>query len=197
MASSGAVPTLFCSKCGQPTAASAQYCQKCGAPLPIAPGTLAPASPAGIYGGFWIRVAATLIDGIIIGACCIPLVLILLPGILKVAQSSQNGSDPDPAAMAAMMGSVSLFYIGILAVNWLYEALMTSSAKQGTVGKMVVGLKVVDMNGQRISFARATGRHFGKILSGMVMYIGFIMVAFTDKKQGLHDMIAGTLVVKK
>jgi uncharacterized RDD family membrane protein YckC len=73
---------------------------------------------------------------------------------------------------------------------------MTSSDRQATVGKIAVGLKVTDLYGQRISFARATGRHFAKILSAMVLFIGYIMVAFTERKQGLHDILAGTLVVK-
>jgi uncharacterized RDD family membrane protein YckC len=81
-------------------------------------------------------------------------------------------------------------------VAWIYEAWMTSSDRQATVGKIAVGLKVTDLNGQRISFARATGRHFAKILSAMILMIGFIMVAFTERKQGLHDLLAGTLVVK-
>ena len=64
------------------------------------------------------------------------------------------------------------------------------------MGKKVLGLRVTDLNGSRISFAKATGRHFGKILSGLILGIGFIMIAFTEQKQGLHDMLAGTLVLK-
>jgi uncharacterized RDD family membrane protein YckC len=79
---------------------------------------------------------------------------------------------------------------------WLYEALMTSSSKQGTLGKMAFGMKVTDMSGARISFGRSTGRFFAKILSGMILNIGYIMAGFTDRKQALHDMIAGTLVVR-
>jgi uncharacterized RDD family membrane protein YckC len=73
---------------------------------------------------------------------------------------------------------------------------MTSSSKQGTLGKMVFRLRVTDLNGARISFARATGRFFAKILSGMILNIGYIMAGFTERKQALHDMIAGTLVVR-
>lgn len=82
-------------------------------------------------------------------------------------------------------------------VSWLYYAIMESSSKQGTLGKMATGLKVTDLNGNRISFGRASGRYFGRILSGIILDIGFLMIAFTQKKQGLHDMIAETLVVKK
>jgi uncharacterized RDD family membrane protein YckC len=85
----------------------------------------------------------------------------------------------------------------ILILDWLYFALMESSSKRATLGKMALGIIVTDLEGKRISFGRATGRFFSKILSGIIIYIGFIMVPFTDKKQGLHDMIAGTLVIAK
>ena len=81
-------------------------------------------------------------------------------------------------------------------IGWLYFALMESSERGATVGKMVVGLRVVTSNGQRLSFLNATGRYFAKIISAIILFIGFIMIGFTDKKRGLHDMIAGTLVIK-
>lgn len=83
-----------------------------------------------------------------------------------------------------------------LLVTWLYYALCESSSWQGTVGKKVCGLRVTDMNGSQINFGKATGRHFGKILSGLILGIGFIMIAFTEQKQGLHDIMAGTLVLR-
>jgi len=84
-----------------------------------------------------------------------------------------------------------------MAATWLYYALMESSKHQATIGKLALGLKVTDMNGQRISFARATGRYFGKIISGMILLIGYIMAGFTEKKQALHDIMANCLVVKR
>ncbi|MBS3800254.1 MAG: RDD family protein, partial [Thioalkalivibrio sp.] len=63
--------------------------------------------------------------------------------------------------------------------------------------KRLFGLRVVDFDGERISFARATGRHFASILSGLTLGIGYIMVAFTRRRQALHDLIAQTLVVRK
>ena len=59
---------------------------------------------------------------------------------------------------------------------------------------MILGMKVTDLYGNRISFARATGRHFAKFISGLMLGFGFLMVAFTERKQGLHDIVAGTLV---
>ncbi|HKF21566.1 MAG TPA: RDD family protein, partial [Candidatus Angelobacter sp.] len=85
----------------------------------------------------------------------------------------------------------------VLAGVWLYDALLTSSSWQGTVGKRVLRLKVTDLAGNKISFARATGRFFAKLISRAVltMFI-YLVVAFTERKQGLHDLIAGTLVMK-
>ena len=81
-------------------------------------------------------------------------------------------------------------------MQWLYFALLESSAKQGTLGKMALGIRVTDLDGNRISFGRATGRYFAKFISAIILYIGFIMAAFTAKKQALHDIIASTLVIK-
>ena len=83
-----------------------------------------------------------------------------------------------------------------LLVAWLYFALLESSERGATVGKMAMGLRVVSDKGERLSFLNATGRYFAKIISAIILCIGFIMIAFTDRKRGLHDMIAGTLVIK-
>ena len=91
------------------------------------------------------------------------------------------------------MGGLELVAV---VVTWLYFALMESSARGATVGKLILGLRVVDDQGARISFLRATGRFFAKIISGIILLIGYIMAAFTDRKRALHDIIAGTLVVK-
>ncbi len=84
--------------------------------------------------------------------------------------------------------------LGIL-LNWFYFAGMESSRMQATWGKTLVGIAVTDLNGHKISFARATGRYFGKYISGIIVGIGFLMVCFTKKRQALHDMMAGCLVV--
>ena len=82
------------------------------------------------------------------------------------------------------------------AVSWLYFALFESSVSGATIGKRVCGIRVVDLKGERVSFGRATGRYFASMLSSLTISIGFIMCAFTEKKQTLHDMIAGTLCIK-
>jgi uncharacterized RDD family membrane protein YckC len=88
--------------------------------------------------------------------------------------------------------------MGFMIVQWLYFAGMESSERQATLGKSVMSLRVTNSEGQRLSFGHATGRFFAKIVSGLVpLAIGYIMAAFTEKKQALHDLIAGTLVLKK
>jgi len=91
-----------------------------------------------------------------------------------------------------------LFATVSLTVTWLYHAWMESSEWQATVGKKALGLIVADMAGQRVSFGRATGRHFAKIVTNMVpAFIGYIMAGFTEKKQALHDMIASCVILRR
>jgi uncharacterized RDD family membrane protein YckC len=139
------------------------------------------------YAGFWWRFLAYVIDSIIVSLVFVPLGVIFGVGI------AATGADQDSPLLPAV--NLGLNGIQIL-VMWLYHAFMESSEWQGTIGKKVLGLRVTDMNGDRVSFGKATGRYFGKILSGMICGIGYFMVAFTEKKQGLHDMMANTLVLK-
>jgi uncharacterized RDD family membrane protein YckC len=112
----------------------------------------------------------------------------------------QAGGEPDPelAALVAqsMMQQFSILWLVSFVLNWLYEAILTSSAMQATPGKMAFGLRVTTVDGEQIGFGRATGRFFGKIVSSLILCIGFIMIAFSARKQGLHDMMAGTVVVR-
>ena len=192
---SAVAPILFCSKCGSPTSANAQFCNNCGTPLPVASPIAVVPVHVGHYGGFWVRLVAFIIDALIVGAASAPFFFMLMSKGLFAALRN-NGEEPDPATIIAIVGGAIGFQVATLLINWLYEAYMLSSEHQATFGKMALGLKVTDTNGQRISFARATGRHFAKILSGMLMMIGYIMAAFTDRKQALHDMLASTVVIK-
>jgi uncharacterized RDD family membrane protein YckC len=132
------------------------------------------------YGGFWIRVVAYIIDGILLTIVCG-----VADRLLGINILATDWDHYDPLANVIS-----------LVIGWLYFALLESSERGATVGKMVMGLRVVTSDGQRLSFVNATGRYFAKILSAIILCIGFIMVAFTDKKRGLHDIIAGTLVIK-
>lgn len=192
--------TLFCSRCGSPNASNATFCQKCGAglgpapaPLPVA--TYAQAVPGSGYGGFWIRFLALIVDGIIVRIAVFPFAAVF--GLLGLRHRSfVFGGRLDEADLPAILGAAFATFWIFAAINWLYDALLTSSVWQGTVGKKILNLKVTDEAGNRISFARATGRHFAKYYLSTILFIGLIMAAFTDRKRALHDMIAGTLVRK-
>jgi len=82
-------------------------------------------------------------------------------------------------------------------VGWLYYAGMESSDNQATLGKKLSGIKVTDMEGGKIGFGKASGRYFGRIVSGLIFMIGYLMAGFTEKKQALHDMMAGCLVINQ
>lgn len=135
------------------------------------------------FGGFWIRVGAYFID----------LVVLIIPVLLIsfLFRAVTPAADELELAIVDMIDS----FLSII-VWWVYFAVMNSSEWQATLGKRAVGLKVVDENGNRISFGRATGRYFAEIISGLILLIGYMMVGWTKRKQGLHDMIASTYVVK-
>lgn len=142
-----------------------------------------------VYAGFWLRFAAYLIDSIIVGLVFVPLGLVI--GMALAA----SGDSGDEATVALIQAVDMALNLGSIFATWLYSSLLESSSWQGTVGKKLIGLRVTDLDGNRISFGKATGRHFGKIISSLICLVGFIMVAFTEKHQGLHDQMAGTLVV--
>lgn len=212
--------TIFCSQCGTRLDAQSRFCSKCGstvllpasaaapppppaaqyqpvagaapamAPQPpqmmtpavgvppatppqyTAPQTYAPqagyVAAAPAYAGFWMRLGAYLIDIVVL---FIPLfILALVPGVNFIA---------------GLVGP------------WLYFALQESSERQATIGKRALNMYVTDLQGRRLTFGRATGRHFGRLLCVLTLGIGYLMVAFTERKQGLHDMVAATLVWRK
>ncbi len=142
------------------------------------------------YAGFWIRVGAYLIDYVILMVA-----QFMVYSIFGVSLFGAASLDPEAAGMFESVGAIIAFLITSIGAI-LYSVILESSAKQATLGKMALGLVVVDEHGGRISFLRALGRYFAKILSAIILLIGFIMVAFTDRKQGLHDILASTLVVR-
>lgn len=146
------------------------------------------------YAGFWWRFLASFIDGLIVqGVGC--LIGLGLGFFLMAAMISTGG---DETTNTVLQGTMNLISLGVGCVlSWLYFALMESSHLQATLGKKICRLQVTDVQGERLTFARATGRYFGKYLSALPCFVGYIMAAFTEKKQALHDMVASTLVVKK
>ena len=107
------------------------------------------------------------------------------------------GSMMDPEAMlsgTANLGAIGFMYLGIFLLSMGYFVYFESSAKQATPGKSMMNIKVTDTNGNRLSVGKALVRNLMKIVSGIILYIGFIMAAFTQKKQALHDMAAGAIL---
>ena len=143
------------------------------------------------YATFLPRVGALLLDGLFAGLmACIPSV-----GIAFVIMSAAHDS-PEREQAASVLSSccVQLVYQVIALV---YYVTAETSAKQGTWGKQIVGIKVTDIHGKRITVGRAIARYFAKIITGLTFGIGLLMPLFTEKKQTLHDMIAGCLALKK
>jgi uncharacterized RDD family membrane protein YckC len=152
------------------------------APVAAPDGTLSYYTPSAnfVYAGFWLRAAAIMLDMIIVAVPAIALAL-----LAQLAVPSSRWPDFEPLVGLMMHAGV-----------WLYFAMMESSRWQGTVGKRGFGVKVTDMSGERIGFGRATGRHFGKYLSNILL-VGFIMAGLTRQKQALHDIISGCLVLRR
>jgi uncharacterized RDD family membrane protein YckC len=213
--------TRFCHKCGQPVAGTAPVAS--AAPLAQAPPATYAAQPAGVppayaqppiyaqaptskYAGFWIRFVAYIVDGLIIG---IPMsvvvsLIVFMFGAGTIATIKSLPNDPDQAQLqaqivpliTALIGTYALLLLGGLVLGWLYFAMMESSARQATFGKAMLNLRVADVNGNRLSFAHASGRFFAKLVNSFTCGIGWIIAGFTEKKQGLHDLIAGTVVIR-
>ena len=216
--------TIFCSACGQATGITAPIGIAAAAPSSSAPGlpgyapaanavpgTVARYTPTGAmlfvppaYAGFWLRFVAYVIDGLIVSAA-VGIVAAISIGFLgtegireAINEMAQGMNQPNPVFPWGFFAAIFVLVIVSLVAQWLYFAGMESSQSQGTLGKMALGLVVTDMNGQPISFARASGRFFSKLITGLVPFaIGYIMAGFTEKKQALHDMIASCLVLRK
>jgi uncharacterized RDD family membrane protein YckC len=184
---------MYCVRCGTLNADSASFCSQCGASLTgaaadsTAATDVAPGAQA-VYAGFWLRVAACLVDGVVLTAAYFVLVFALAFGLLAPG--------PEPKLAESMIVVLGVWLLSV-AIPWLYVALMESSAKQATLGKMACGIKVTDLTGNRISFGRATGRHFAEWITGFTFLIGYVMAAFTQRRQTLHDLIAATVVVPR
>jgi uncharacterized RDD family membrane protein YckC len=207
---------MYCQKCGAQNDDQAAFCDKCGTALqntlPAAGGFTATHRETGVsptagvpetgaprafpvpveYAGFWKRLAAGLIDGALLFVAYLAAAFVM--GFIYGAITLDEGDEMSDATANAI---AYVAWAGTMVLGWLYCALMESSAKQATLGRMALGIKVTDAQGRRVSFGRATGRYFSKIISGIILYIIYIMIAFTVKKQGLHDIIADCLVVVK
>lgn len=202
---------MFCSGCGQSVPDAAAFCSQCGrAAIAMPPGTATVGTPAPaiavavagglVYAGFWLRFVAYLIDAVLLSLFEFMLILILVAvfGLGEVVRNLPENPDISSIFTATVILAIIAFAVSTFGVIWLYYACMESSRYQGTLGKMGLGLLVTDLQARPVSFRRASGRFFAKIITGLVpLCIGYIMAGFTAKKQALHDVIASCLVLRK
>jgi uncharacterized RDD family membrane protein YckC len=212
---------VYCSKCGTTLVDGSPFCTQCGEPTSMAPAIADPAAPlvaplvapvitpvrvgpptpVVAYAGFWLRVLAYLIDVLILGVFAIPIVIgaAMAMGIGGVLASIPRDGNPFLNGLPPIF-FLFIWFCKLLGVGgtWLYHALLESSEWEGTAGKKALGLIVTDMSGRRVTFGRASGRHFGKIVTSFIpLGIGYAMAGFTEKRQALHDMLASCLVLRK
>lgn len=143
-------------------------------------------------GGFWIRFVAYLLDAFIVSIAAAILVGLFVAAFLLSDESIDDSKEP-----LFIISSVIVMVLALLVISWLYEALMTSSARGATFGKQALGLRIVRADGAQLSFGRATARHFLKVMITPLvpLAIGYLMAAFTARKRALHDVLADTLVI--
>jgi uncharacterized RDD family membrane protein YckC len=200
---------MFCSKCGASVTESSAFCNACGAPVAgigvarVTPPAAAPvayvaedAAPRVAYAGFWLRFVAVIIDGVVL-AFAGWVVLLPFAASFSLRALLRGRAFESPEEWIALTGLLFKILIIRTVLHWLYYALLESSEWQATIGKKLLGIEVTDMIGNRISFGRASGRFFGKFVSVLILWIGFIMAGITEKKQALHDILAGCLVIRK
>jgi uncharacterized RDD family membrane protein YckC len=158
----------------------------------------APAARSAVaYAGFWLRFVAAIIDGLILYFVGMILFLPFAASMGMGMRGMMTGRPPNLEGLLPLIHAMIRITLLRTVLHWLYYSLLESSAWQATLGKKALGLEVTDLDGNRISFGRATGRFFAKIISSIILFIGYIMAGFTEKKQALHDILAGTLVIRK
>ena len=205
---------MFCIHCGVPLPEGAAYCASCGAPVAAAaretwtaapqpgpvPGPAAPAPVAAArppaYGGFWRRFWSYLIDRFVLGVVFTPVGFMVLAPMMATESFGWTDTDLPAEAITALLGAILTVLFFALLGSWLYYALMQSSSRQATLGQLALGIRVTDLEGRRVSFARASGRYFATVLTGLTFGIGYLVMLFTARRQTLHDLIAGTLVLR-
>ena len=208
---------MFCLHCGAHLPEGAAFCSSCGAPVtagteasgtaeppPAAnsgPWAAPPAEPfaagaAVVYGGFWRRLWSHLIDRFILGVVFMPVGFMVFVPMLATRSGGWTDTDLPAEAITAFLGATLTVAFLALLGSWFYYALMQSSSRQATLGQLALGLRVTDLEGRRVSFARASGRHFATVLTGLTFGIGYLIMLFTTRKQTLHDLVAGTVVVR-
>jgi uncharacterized RDD family membrane protein YckC len=207
---------MFCNQCGSQNPDDSKFCYHCGAALPApgelppvepvaapvapAPAPVAPAVPAVLYAGFWRRFLAHVIDSLILSIPTgILFLLFILPTVTGIVSAARNDNDVDALVSIVLSTVFGWIWVGLMIalVRLAYWTVFECSQFQATPGKMALGIVVTDAEGRRISLPRSLARNLGKVLSHLILHIGFIMAGLTQKKQALHDMLADCLVVMR
>jgi uncharacterized RDD family membrane protein YckC len=192
---------LTCPRCGQALSDEARVCSACGEPLgepstgpeptPAPAATPATRRRSVVYAGFWLRAVAYVADSFLLG---LVFTLVVLAPLMERGAIPKN--NPEVLLTEVNRQFLAIQLLAVM-MSWLYFASFESSSWQATPGKRLLGLVVTDVKGHRISFARASGRYFGKLLSEAIFFIGFFMAGITPHKQALHDMLASCLVLRR
>ncbi|MET1255232.1 RDD family protein [Aliikangiella maris] len=188
-----------CPSCGTANQSGAKFCLNCGNTLTNS--TQSPyqsphsqQSPPMIseflYAGFWKRLLAYIVDAIIIYLVIIGLSIAF--GLSNLSNNLMVEQNP-----ASSITNGFIFLVAFYFIWWMYFAVQEGSAAQATLGKRLLGIKVADMQGMPLSFAHAAGRQLAGVVSSITFSIGYLMAAFTGRKQALHDIIASAVVVNR
>jgi len=208
---------VFCTKCGSLNPDGSAFCSTCGKPFPTPAGTApspAPGSPAPpaavsphwrpapptLYAGFWLRLVAYLVDKVILGVpiFVIAVLVFLGAGGMQVLREIRPNGEPSPQFVAFLLTTIGTTVLVALVGYWIYYAYFESSDWQATPGKRLLNLYVTNLEGKPLSFGHASGRFFARLITNLIpLGIGYILAGVTEKKQALHDMIAGCLVLRR
>jgi uncharacterized RDD family membrane protein YckC len=199
---------MFCPKCGKETDALGKFCQWCGVDIvsipatPIATPEEDEVSDVGVYAGLGRRIVAFIVDAILILLMWLVVITVfsLTNGVryayyLVVKRAPIDSLTVAGTTDAALVPIFAALGMLIIIIPWLYYAGFESSRSQATPGKVLMGIVVTDLEGNKPTFARATLRQFAKFISALILFIGFLMIGLTKNHQGLHDKIAGCLVL--
>lgn len=189
---------MFCQSCGKEIADGSVFCRHCGVRIPSATTVPAAAGPARAYAGFWLRFVAVFLDSLLFSLISVPLSLFFMTTIAaKFLQVGDwEGGDLPLEVVLPILPFIVLLGLLLTVLWYSYFAVLESSEWQASIGKKVMGLKVTDLNGNRLTFGRAAGRAFGKAITDMTFTIGYLIAGFTQKKQALHDILADCLVLR-
>jgi uncharacterized RDD family membrane protein YckC len=151
---------------------------------------LAALPPRPSFAGFWLRAFAYLFDTVLIS---------LFFGLIASLYPATFIKYPDAAStsLTSLPQLTPIAFAITITATWFYYTMFEASVWQATPGKRVLRLYVADLDGKRVTFARAAARNFAKLISSLTFLVGYLVAGFTEKKQALHDILAGCLVLRR